>query len=66
MKQIATRLTALLLALVMTTTLALAANKSGYSDVPDKNLPFPMPCNKLYCLHCAMLWLAQFLSGTSE
>ena len=37
MKQIATRLTALLLALVMTTTLALAANKSGYSDVPDKN-----------------------------
>ena len=37
MKQIVTRLTALLLALVMTTTLALAANKSGYSDVPDKN-----------------------------
>ena len=37
MKQIMTRLTALLLALVMTTTLALAANKSGYSDVPDKN-----------------------------
>ena len=37
MKQIAARLTALLLALVMTTTLALAANKSGYSDVPDKN-----------------------------
>ena len=37
MKQIATRLTALLLALVMTTTLTLAANKSGYSDVPDKN-----------------------------
>jgi len=37
MKQIATRLTALLLALVMTTTLAFAANKSGYSDVPDKN-----------------------------
>ena len=37
MKQIAVRLTALLLALVMTTTLALAANKSGYSDVPDKN-----------------------------
>ena len=37
MKQIATRLTALLLALVMTTTLALAANKSGYTDVPDKN-----------------------------
>ena len=34
MKQIAARLTALLLALVMTTTLALAANKSGYSDVP--------------------------------
>ena len=33
MKQIATRLTALLLALVMTTTLALAANKSGYSDL---------------------------------
>ena len=37
MKQIAVRLTALLLALVMTTTLALAANKSGYSDVPDKH-----------------------------
>ena len=37
MKQIMTRLTALLLALVMTTTLALAANKSGYSDVPDKH-----------------------------
>ena len=37
MKQIMTRLTALLLALVMATTLALAANKSGYSDVPDKN-----------------------------
>ena len=48
MKQIATRLTALLLALVMTTTLALAANKSGYSDVPDKNwasqsIAQPMP-----------------------
>ena len=37
MKQITVRLTALLLALVMTTTLALAANKSGYSDVPDKH-----------------------------
>ena len=37
MKQIMPRLTALLLALVMTTTLALAANKAGYSDVPDKN-----------------------------
>ena len=37
MKQIAARLTALLLALVMTTTLAFAANKSGYSDVPDKH-----------------------------
>ena len=35
MKQFAVRLTALLLALVMTSTLALAANKSGYSDVPD-------------------------------
>ena len=37
MKQFAVRLTALLLALVMTSTLALAANKSGYSDVPDKH-----------------------------
>lgn len=37
MKQIAVRLTALLLALVMTATPALAANKSGYSDVPDKS-----------------------------